>query len=120
MNSENKDDVLIIEIPIKKENKEQIEKDKNFNCDKCNFHTNDSYEWNRHKKTVKHVSSKEEYKQYLIELGLNKVKNATNLELFVYNSLSKTNKFNYIKHIGSTGNKFDIIYILNIKPEHLM
>jgi hypothetical protein len=91
-----------------------------YNCIKCNYHGNDNTNWITHQESMKHKLSPEEYKQFLSDSGKNKNETGTKLELFMYDSLNKTKEFSYLKHMGSTGNKFDIIYILNEKLDCLM
>lgn len=90
------------------------------NCDKCDFHSNSDTEFNIHKNTMKCKLSPEEYKQYINKIYKNIHKTGTDVELFVYNLLIETNEFVYIEHIGTTGNKFDIIYVLKSRPDYLM
>ena len=91
-----------------------------YNCDKCDYHSNNNTAFKSHKSTMKHKLSDDEYRKYLSEIGKNNIKIGTEIELFIYNLLVNTNEFSHIDHTGPSGNLFDIIYVLKCKPDCLM
>lgn len=79
-----------------------------YNCDPCDFHSNVSYDWERHKETNKHNMTKEELKQHNYEKGLENLDKGDALEDYFVNLYKEFEELDDVVRIGFTSNKYDI------------
>ena len=79
-----------------------------YNCDKCNYHTNSKDLWNDHIKTFKHLNSEDDNKKFIRD----KLETSDKLETYftnIYKEFKEQKEIEDVKDISGTGSKFDII-----------
>lgn len=83
-----------------------------YNCEKCDYHTNTQTTWNKHLETNGHKLSPEENRILRSEIGALCAATGDKTEEYVLDILKTHPKIASAIRIGQTGNRFDIIYQL--------
>jgi hypothetical protein len=81
-----------------------------YNCEKCDYHTNTPFVWNKHLETKGHQLSPEENRKLRSEIGAKAAATGDKTEEYILDILKTNPEIASAIRIGQTGNRFDIIY----------